>query len=354
MFKKLSLFLLTGALLSTQIASALQETASAPVAASGIVQVEDAVYAVDSYRNAVVSVTDGGVEIVAGQQDVTDLSGRPIGGYNDGSFSQAAFSQPWDIVPYLDGLLVSDSGNHVLRYLDLEKELVYTLAGAGEAGYLNASQAGKARFDSPTGLAVDENGTVYVADTGNNVIRAIDQYGAVTTFAGGSEGCALGATSEALFSQPTGLCYADGVLYVADSGNHRIVAISGGQVTLVAGETPEDSVAGGYLNGRADQALFSNPQGIAVGEDGAIYVADTGNGAIRLIRDGQVTTLLRLDGDSTFPVSPRGLLLSGNTLYVGDVFSQIMVQYNLGGQDVDNPDGQGQDVAEGTQDALLS
>lgn len=202
-----------------------------------------------------------------------------------------------------------------------------------------------ASIDSPTGLAVDDEDTVYIADMGNNAIRAMDQNGNVTTYVGGEEGCALGALSEARFSQPTGLCWADGVLYVADSGNHRVVAIKDGQVTLVAGAhlTGDDAYEGGFLNGPAESARFSNPQGVAIGEDGTVYIADSGNGAVRAVKDGYVTTLTAMDSGSTYPVSPQGLLPAGDTLYVGDVFSRVLFSCEARAEEMDFTD-----VAKGT------
>ena len=185
-------------------------------------------------------------------------------------------------------------------------------------------------FDTPTGLAVDDDGTVYIADTGNNVIRAMDSDGNVTTYAGGEEGCTLGTLKQVRFSQPTGLYYADGVLYVADSGNHRIVAIENGMVTLVAGAqlTGDAAVEGDYLDGKAEEARFANPQGIAVDDAGAVYVADTGNSAVRVIRDGFVVTLISGEADIRC-VSPRGLLVQGDTLLVGDVFTNTLTSYDV-------------------------
>ena len=339
--KRLISLLLAAALL-TAPALAAQETAL-PLAASGMAVVEDVLYVADSYHRAVWAVEDGEATLLTGRTDVTDLSGQPVAGYGDGTFAKAVFSEPWAVVPYLDGLLVSDTGNHALRYLDLEKERVYTAAGTGEAGYRDGKSS-QASFDSPTGLVVDDEGTVYIADTGNNVIRAMDEDGKVTTYAGSEAGCALGSREEALFSQPTGLCWADGVLYVADSGNHRIVAIEDDEVTLVAGAalTGDAAVEGDFLNGPAELARFANPQGLAVGGDGAVYVADTGNGAVRVIQDGYVTTLTAMDSGSAYPVSPRGLLLSGGTLYVGDVFARVLFTC-----DAQAPEVPFTDVAEG-------
>ena len=328
MKRAVSLFLMIALLVAAVPVTAARaaEEEALPLAASGMVLAGDSLYVADSYHRSVWVVKDGRAELLAGQASVTDLSGQPVEGYRDGAFTQAAFSEPWAIVPYRDGLLVSDSGNHVLRYLDLTTNRVYTAAGTGAAGYRDGA-ALSAAFDAPAGLAVGDDGTVYIADTGNNVIRAMDEDGTVTTYAGGEEGCALGTVSEARFSQPTGLCWADGVLYVADSGNHRVVAIQGGQVTLVAGAelTGDAAYEGGYLNGPAELARFASPQGVAVGADGTVYVADTGNGAVRAIREGYVTTLLSPDPSGTYPISPRSLLCHGNALYMGDVFAKVLV-----------------------------
>ena len=132
------------------------DTAMAP---SGMVMVGDALYVADTYHRAVWAVEHGTASLLTGRMEVTDLFGQPVAGYNDDALNGAAFSQPWDIVPYDDGFLVSDAGNHVLRYIDLDQERVYTAVGAGTAGYRNDTGE-KAAFDMPTGLAVDDEGTV--------------------------------------------------------------------------------------------------------------------------------------------------------------------------------------------------
>ena len=248
----------------------------------------------------------------------------------DGSLENAAFLEPFAIVSYQNGFLISDRGNHAVRCLDLRTKKVYTFAGNGKAGYQDGENS-RALLDSPAGIAVGDDSTVYITDTGNHVIRAVSPSGRATTYAGGEEGNALGALSEVQFSQPTGLYWSDGVLYVADSGNHRIVAIADGQVALVAGAslTGEDAYCGGYLDGYAENALFSSPQGIFVDEDQTVYVADTGNGAVRMIQNHIVTTLSISGENNTYPVSPRGLWLDDGTLYVGDVFAQVVYSFDV-------------------------
>lgn len=327
MKKKVFSLLLAGALLTTPALAAQVEETVPAIAPSGLALDGDILYVADSYQRSIWTVTDGEAERLAGAAALTDQWGQPVGGYRDGPFDQALFSEPWAIVPYLDGFLVSDAGSHTLRYLDLEEEQVYTAAGTGEAGYENGLGI-KASFDTPAGLAVAEDGTVYIADSGNHVIRAMDPEGNVTTYAGSTEGSALGNSLKTIrFSSPTGLCYADGVLYVADSGNHRVVALSGNTVALVAGAElfSEWADQGGYWNDTADRACFSSPQGLALGEDGTLYIADTGNGAVRAVKNGVVTTLLAGENEASYPVAPRGLLAAGDTLYVGDVFARVLL-----------------------------
>lgn len=277
------------------------------VAPSGLAKIGDTIYVADSVHSSVWAFRDGEMISLTGSQ----------AGCRDGSFKDALFAGPWAVIPYQKGLLVSDTENHALRYLDLEENQVSTVADADD---------GLAR---PTGLAVDQDGTVYISDTENHTVCMLDSTGAVTTYAGNSEGCTLGTLEEVSFSEPTGLCWADGVLYVADTGNHRIVAIShDGEATLAAGAvlSGDEEESGGYLDGTIEEAKFASPQGI-MAADGVLYVADTANGAIRMVKDGQVTTLDIAGNEETYPISPRGLLEDNGSLYVGDIFSLILLLY---------------------------
>lgn len=141
------------------------------------------------------------------------------------------------------------------------------------------------------GMAVDENGVVYVADSRNHCIRVIDD-GHVTIYAGvgGSAGNRDGSLLTATFYTPMDLCFGpDGALYVADMYNSKIRRIQDGQVSTFAGSGSMGDR--GFLDGPAHRARFSWPSGVVVGQDGAVYVADTYGGRIRVIRDGQVSTL---------------------------------------------------------------
>ncbi|KQQ96453.1 NHL repeat-containing protein [Massilia sp. Leaf139] len=163
------------------------------------------------------------------------------------------------------------------------------LAGTGEDGVVDGPQA-QSRFSDPFGVAVDAHGVVYVADGGDsNRIRRIGRDGAVSTFAGGREGFADGAGAAAAFHTPSALAVDRfGNLYVADTGNHAIRKITpqGGVSTLAGDGQP------GYADGQGRAARFNAPVGVAVDARGNVYVADTYNDRIRRIApDGSVSTV---------------------------------------------------------------
>lgn len=143
--------------------------------------------------------------------------------------------------------------------------------------------ANEAVFDQPAGLACDRQGRLYVADAGNHCIRLVDLDGSVTTVAGsmnwrGAGGFADGPPDKALFNRPAAVAVDhEGIVYVADTGNHRIRRIDlENRVTTVAGTGQP-----GLHNGLGHAASFNLPASIAIGPDNALYVADTGNHAIR-------------------------------------------------------------------------
>ena len=170
---------------------------------------------------------------------------------------------------------------------------------AGDSGYHGSTDGtnATARFFDPSSVAVDNAGNVYVADTGTSLIRKVTADGVVTTLAGGTTGSADGTNSTAQFASPTGVAVdSDGNVYVADLGNHTIRKITpAGVVTTLAG------LAGymGSVDGTNSAARFADPSGVAVDADGNVYVADTGNYTIRKVTPGGVvTTLAGLAGHS--------------------------------------------------------
>ncbi|MCB9740243.1 MAG: hypothetical protein H6747_13365 [Deltaproteobacteria bacterium] len=210
---------------------------------------------------------------------VTTIAGSGVAGYQDDATPDARFNQPADVAAGPAGVLyVSDRGNHRIRRI-LPEGLVVTLAGIG-AGFADGDAA-KARFSYPSGVDVDADGRIYVADTGNHRIRRVDGEGNVITVAGkGTNGWLDGEAAKALLSSPFDVAVdAAGRVWFSDRGNHRIRRLAGGVVTTVTG-----NVAGFLDAGAASR--FSSPAGIWVHPGGVLHVADQNNHRIRQVHDG--------------------------------------------------------------------
>lgn len=210
---------------------------------------------------------------------------------------------------------------------------IEALAGDGVAGAREGAGM-QARFADPYGMAVDAQGVVYVADAGdNNRIRRIHPDGRVETLAGSGEGWRDGPALQAQFNTPSAIAVdAAGTLYVADTGNHAIRRIDrDGTVSTLAGDGQR-----GFLDGPARQARFDAPMGIAVDANGRVFVADTYNDRIRVIEtDGQVRTLAggevpgNIDGAGIGARldTPVALALDGHgNLLIADLFNNAIRQ----------------------------
>ncbi len=275
-------------------------------AASGIAVTADGELLVtDTYNKVIWKVQDGKSTVYAGGDTVQDPYGQPLGGYNDAVLADSYFKDPWAITPFLNGWAVSDTKNQVVRLVQDDK--IQTVNARTADGAV-------AEFEYPTGLASDEEGNLYVADSHKGVISKISSDGLATAYVSG-------------LSEPTGLCWKEGILYVAESGKNRIIKLVDGETVLVSGDEVE-----GFEDGDVKKARFRSPQGVAVGEDGAVYVSDTGNSAVRCIRDGMVTTLAADDPAlmNAYPVVPRSLLIQEDNLYVCDNFSRRVFVISLG------------------------
>jgi len=260
---------------------------------------------------------------------VTTLAGiTPSGaGYVDGDSTTAKFDAPQGVAVSSDGTIyVADKNNNRIRKIT-PQGIVTTFAGQTTAGNIDGIGAG-ARFNSPSGVAVGKDGNIYVADSGNNRIRRITPGGVVLTLAGD------GSTS--IFDNPTSLAVApDGNVYVADSNNHRIRRVTPqGVVTTIAGVGLGGVLGSGYLDsqGVGTDVKFNNPTGVAVSDDGNLYVTDSSNNRIRkIVIATQVVTTLAGSGDASsedgtgasakfyYPVGVS-IGIDGN-IYVSDLYS---------------------------------
>lgn len=251
---------------------------------------------------------------------VSTLAGTGTSGRTDGPGSTATFAGPGQAALDAQGnLYVADTDNHCIRKVT-PAGVVSTLAGSGTAGYLDGPAA-TAAFNAPKGVAVDGQGTVYVADYGNNCIRAISPAGMVSTWAGTTApGLQDGPATTARFWEPTGLaCDQQGNLYVADSRNERIRQITAQRVvSTLAGSGPTDVkfVTDNFADGPAAAALFYYPYGVAVDARGTVYVADYQNHRVRKIAAGTVSTVAGSTGGYAEGVGSQAKLYLPTSLAV--------------------------------------
>ena len=199
----------------------------------------------------------------------------------------------YGLAAYKTGVLYAASGNGIYRFSQNGSGAwVQSLFAGGTKGSANGTGA-DAQFSAPQGVAVDASGKVYVSDTGNNLIRTILPSGDVGLLAGAgnaSAGSSDGSGTDARFNRPTGIASdASGNLYVADAGNNTIRTVTpAGLVNTLAGLAGSE----GTNDGVGSDARFNDPEGLAVDPEDNVYVADTGNAAVRMITpDGVVSTI---------------------------------------------------------------
>ena len=259
---------------------------------------------------------------------VTDLAGGREG-YSDGIGAAAAFHTPSGIAFDPHGnLIVADSGNHVIRKVTMQG-VVSTLAGDGTAGFRDGAGQ-QAQFNGPMGVALDKAGNVYVADTYNDRIRRIGLDGAVTTIAGsGVAGTLDGPAAAAMFDTPTGIAVdAKGVVYVADTrvGAIRKLGLDA-MVTTLAQSVPD-----------VDDPMLRRPLALAVTPDGFLYVGDMSRGRIlQVAPDGQLGGLTGIgidieigDARSVRFARPAGIALDREgALYVSDALHRVVRKVSL-------------------------
>ena len=255
------------------------------------------------------------------QPQVTTLAGSGSWDYADGQGTSASFASPSGLAVDGNGnVYVADTLNHRIRKINASGT-VSTLAGSGNSTYADG-QGVSACFYGPFGLAIDGIGNLYVGDQYNYRIRKIMESGTVSTLAGRDYDNADGQGASASFIDPLGVAVdASGNVYVAAANRIRKITASGTVTTLAGSDF-------GYAEGQGASARFYGPIGIALDGSGNVYVADSGNHRIRKITaSGTVTTLAGSgikgyadgQGSSASFNNPTGVAVDGNgNVYVAD------------------------------------
>jgi large repetitive protein len=311
-------------------------------------------------------IRQGAVVLLDGSNNVLGtayLSGTGSGGlavFVPGNVIPAAGSGEWDLLEdgqlavaadlnlpsseVLDGagnMYIADSVHNRIRKVDATTKIISTIAGNGDASYLgDGGPASKATLNSPSGIALDGAGNLYIADTSNNVIRKIDAAtGIITTVAGNpseSEPGDDGPATSAGLNNPWGVTLdGAGNLFIADTNNHRIrrVDVITRMITTVAGTGFTNSNgSGGYSgdNGRATKAELNHPFAVAFDAAGNMYIPDASNNRVRVVNlSGIITTfagtgVVGYSGDGAAATKadlwyPAGVIVdAAQNLYIAD------------------------------------
>ena len=269
---------------------------------------------------------------------ITTIAGNGIasGSGDDGPATEATLNTPAALAVDPMGIVyVADAFNHRIRRIAPDGAIT-TIAGTGEAGVTgDGGVAVDARLRSPLGIAIDGEGSIYIADTYNHRIRKVTPDGVISTIAGTGEsgfGGDGGPATQAALAYPTSVAVAaDGAIYIADTRNHRVRKLAAdGTLTTVAG-----TGAAGFSGdgGPATIARLNSPRGVAVSPDGKLYIVDRENRRIRMVAtDGLITTIAGTGssgfngdrGDATLATlrAPYGVAVDdrGN-LFIADTFN---------------------------------
>ncbi len=270
-------------------------------------------------------ITDDGNNVVreinATTGVITTIAGNGTYGYSGdtGQATAAELASPDGVVWSSSGdLFIADSGNDVVREVNLTTGIITTIAGNGTGGYSgDGDQATAAELNAPGGLALDSSGDLFIADSGNNVVREVNlNTGIITTVAGNGTADYSGDGDQATAAElnsPEGVALDNsGDLFIADSSNNAIreVNLETGIITTIAGDGTADYSGD---NGQATAAELNFPNGVAVNTSGDLFVADGDNNVIREVdlKTGIITTVA---GNSTAGYSGDGGLATAAEL----------------------------------------
>jgi thiol-disulfide isomerase/thioredoxin len=249
---------------------------------------------------------EGIVEIGSGEE-----------GHEDGPIKSATFNHPRGMVSTTSGIYVADTGNHLLRYIDLKENIVTTVAGTGERGLypqVKDRPALEIPLASPWDIALmpDEK-TLVIAMAGLHQLWTYDiEKKTVSTLAGtGAEGIKDGPANEASLAQPSGLALKENAIYFVDAESSALRVLKNGKIETLIGTGLFDF---GKVDGTYPKAMMQHPQGISISGD-TIYIADTYNNDIRIydIPSGQLSSK-----DAKKLTEPADYLMRGKTTVTAD------------------------------------
>jgi len=266
---------------------------------------------------------------VASSYTIVTIAGSDWVG-DGGAATRALFLQAEGIAADLNGnVFVADAAAHRVRKIS-PAGIVSTVAGTGVRGFTgDGGPATGAQLNAPYGLAFDARGNLYIADLGNSRVRRVAANGNISTIAGGGSIPAGGvnegsvATAVALAAPRNVAIEPGGGLYISDFNAHRVYLLSpGGSLTTAAGT----GVAGLGGDGGAGQfARLAFPTALAVDRDGVLYIADSGNHLIRKVTRGVIGSMVRSGTPTGLALDGAG------TLYVADRSAGQIVRYTSAG-----------------------
>jgi RHS repeat-associated protein len=255
--------------------------------------------------------SNGIIRTVVGRWPGFDGDGGPA------SSSYALLNQPRDVASAPDGsLYIADYGNSRIRRID-PNGIINTVAGNGAFSYGgDGGPATSAQLNYPAGIALGPDGSLYISDRGNHRIRRVDPNGTITTVVGDGNWCDRscgdgGPVTSAQLAYPEGIAVGpDGNLYIAEWGSNRVRRVTpNGIVSTVAGNGTAGYSGDGGL---ATEAMLYGPHSVKVGPDGSLYIADE-NHVIRYVGpDGVITTIA---GDGSYGFGGDGGPATSAQLY---------------------------------------
>lgn len=258
-------------------------------------------YVADTLNHVIKKIDTGGV--------ITTLAGTSgTSGSADGTGAAATFNQPSGLIVSGSDLYVCDTLNNTIRKIVISSAVVTTIAGtAGVSGDADGTGAA-ARFNAPLGIDVDSSSNFYIADYSNNKIRKMTSAFVVTTYAGPAAGSTASGSTDGLstaakFNGPTGIAVdLQGTLYITDNLNHTVRKIDTTQLVSTLAGT---ALTSGSTNSTGSSARFNFPYGVGIDSDGNIYVSELGNDDVR--------KLVAADPSNVFSIGDKIEIIAAET-----------------------------------------